>query len=119
MTLFSDGLSAGFDSIEDVAGQEVTYSYDGQEITVTAVLGQNQAQETNMGGRMLVTNRDADFLIRPSELKIGGNPVEPKRGNVITLADGTVFKVAAGAGGPCWRYSDSNKTFYRIQTVRA
>jgi hypothetical protein len=120
MSLFDEAMGFCYDAIEDVGGEEITYIYDGASSDpIVAVPGQETSQEENISGRSFLTNRNIDWMIRKDRLVIGGRSIEPKRGNIIQRADGRRYKVAAPAGGPCWRWSDGSETYYRIQTITA
>jgi hypothetical protein len=112
-------MESTFEALEDLGGEEVTYRYAGIELNgVIAVAGKEQSLEPQMGGRTTVTQRTMDFLIHRERLKVGNTYIQPQRGNLITRESGVSYRVLAPNGGPCWRWSEGQEVYYRIQTVR-
>ena len=114
MGLMSDAMSFASSELAVAGGEEVQYKHNGVSTPVIAVPTNGQSQETPTGGRMVLTARSLDFLIAKSLLA-----TEPVRGDEITRANGSKYKVFAAQGGPCWRWSDPGENYYRIQTIKA
>lgn len=115
MSLFSDAIRDAVPSLEDVAGELVTYSADGTGYPdIVAIPGQTEAPEVSTGAQTFLASKTFDWIISKSRLPV----VEIKRGNTITRADGSVYRVASSGGGACWRYSGPEEAYVRIQTVR-
>ncbi|HBE72473.1 MAG TPA: hypothetical protein DDW52_30435 [Planctomycetaceae bacterium] len=118
MSLFTDSMSLGFTAAEDVGGEYVDYDYSGTVECIYVVPGRVVGIQTNTGGRMQTAQRTLDFMIRRDRLVIDDIPREPQRGNIITRADGSSWKVTGPSSSePVWRYSDSSLSYYRVQTV--
>lgn len=115
MSLFSDAMMDAVPVLEDVAGEPVTYSADGTNYPdIIAIPGQTENPEVSTGAQTLVASKSFDWLISKSRIPVA----EVKRGNTITRADGSVYRVAAPSGGACWRYSGPEEAYVRIQSVR-
>jgi len=87
-------------------------------VEVTATIGQTLfAVDNGEGAALQVESRD--YLIRASNLVLGGGPVLPRRGDQIhELQDGVIFiyEVMAPGDEPVWRYSDPYRRTLRIHT---
>ena len=110
---FADTMKAG-------AGVTVLYSRSGQSPrTITAWVGRTLfsiAEPGSAGNR--VEWGDRDYLIAAIDIASLG---EPQRGDRITevLAEGTVvFEVMPPSGEPAWRWSDQQRTVYRVHCKR-
>jgi len=115
MSLFSDAMNEAVYVLEDVAGELVTYSSDGTDYAnIVAVAGQTEAPEVSTGAQTLVATKTVDWIIKTSRVPVA----DIKRGNTITRADGSKYRVAAPNGGACWRYNGAEESYVRIQTVR-
>lgn len=110
--MFSESMEFGFSSIEDSAGEEVSYIINNVAHSLIAVPARELGSEPQAGGRTAVTNRSVDFLIRKDLL-----PTQPVRGHEIVRANGSRYRTMPVNGGPVWRWSDGTETYYRIQTV--
>ena len=117
MNDFADSLQAGFEVIEDQAGVLVTYRFDSGEIqNLLAVPGKRRSQIDTLG-RATIANREKDWLVRKDRMVFNGQPVVPKKGNLLTEENGNRYRVAAPSGGLDWEWSDQTETYYRIHTV--
>ena len=71
------------------------------------------------GVRMVRTDRD--FIVRAADLVLGGDVVEPQRGDTVRETVGAavhVYEVLAPPGESEWRYSDPHRTILRIHAKR-
>lgn len=120
MSLFSDALSAGFSGIEDVSGESIVYFDGANEIPVeNAVRGESDFEEFPSEGEVRIRTNHVSWLVRPAKLvAANGEGFEPQRGHRLTAEDGETFEVYPGPDGKHWRWSDSRKTYFRINTVR-
>lgn len=62
---------------------------------------------------------DRDYLIRTTDLVLGGSPVEPERGDLILEVRGgrrEVYEVGAPQSEQPWRWSDEHHTMIRVHT---
>ena len=97
------------------ASRQVTYRRGEQSVGLRATLGRSDPTIDNGAGFPLGIAA-ADFIVTPSDLVIGGNPVEPAAGDRITDQDGRVFEVLEVPGGMPWRFTDPERTAMRIHT---
>lgn len=105
-------------AVQTAAGVTVTYARGVEQVTLTAVVGRT-AFASNEQGAARVEFGDRDYLIAVADLVIGGRAVEPADGDTVTDADGQRFEVKRpGTGEPAWRYSDPQRTTYRLHTKR-
>lgn len=113
MSIFGDAMNDAVASLEDVAGEYVTYTSDGVDyLNILAIPGKEDAPESPTGGNTMVAVRSVDWMIAKARLPIP----EPKRGNTITRADGRKYTVASPNSGPCWQWSGPYEAYYRIQS---
>lgn len=117
--LLHDGQAWLTDQLQEHAATEVTYRRGGEEVTVRAVIGRTLLKlDDGMGGvRMEWTDRD--YLIRATDLVLGGSPASPQRGDQIREVVGgstLVFEVLAPEGEPPWRYADPHRQMFRLHT---
>ena len=118
MSYFAEALSSGFDAIESIAGETVTYTRGQLTATVTATMGQSETEDIDGGGQQKIVSRSIDWLIRPDDLALDGDSIQPSVGDRITSEDGRVFDVSL-VGGSVWRWSDARRNCFRIHTVEA
>ena len=117
MSLFSDALSSGFSAIQDVAGEPIVYAFGSSSIAITAVVGQTEFEDVQSDGEIRTLVKSVDFLIKPSDLRFGDDPVEPAKGAKITWRS-QEFVLMPGLDTHAWRWSDGLQTHYRVHTVR-
>ncbi len=96
---------------------DVVYRRGAEEVAVRATIGRTLLQlDDGMGGvRMEWTDRD--YLIRAADLALGGNQVQPQRGDQIretVEAQTLVYEVLAPGNEPPWRWADPHRQMYRI-----
>jgi hypothetical protein len=97
----------------------VTYQRGGDSVQVPATTGQTVFRfDDAAGGTARYVSRD--FLVRVADLVINGEAIEPRRGDqVIETSGGKVYThevMPFGSDEPEWRYSDPQRTTYRIHT---
>lgn len=120
MGLLSGAQSWLTSTLRTDAGVTVTYSRTGQtSLTLTAMVGRtafSQIPGNDAGGAAVIWG-DRDYFVRVADLTYG----EPRKGDRITeVINGVAvtFECQAPGGEPCWRYSDQERTLYRIHTKR-
>ena len=118
--LLDTGLAWLGDQLHTHASRPVTYRRGDQQVVVNATLGRKDFEaDSQDGGRLYF--RSNDFLIRTTDLVLGGVPVLPERADQIDVDfDGTTatFEVLAQDGIPPWEFSDPFQQILRIHTKK-
>lgn len=113
MNLFEKATGWLDTMVKAAAGRTVTYTRGAESITLTAVVGQTSSV-SNTEVAVMVQSGDRDYLIAVDDLTFG----EPRSGDRIGES-GLTFEVQEpGTGEPAWRYSDPERTQYRLHTKR-
>lgn len=111
MGLIVDGLSMLNTSLFASEGESVTYSRFGTSATLTVIFGSTAFEEETRAGAVLQT-RSIDALAKTADVTAAGL-VEPRPADRITRG-ALVYEVVAIGGGPCWTYSDTERSRMRI-----
>lgn len=117
--LLEQGAAWLADQRDTYLSSPVTYQRGGDSVEVQATTGQTVFRyDDAAGGTVRYISRD--FLIRVEDLVINGSVIQPRRGDrVIETANGRVYThevMPFGNDEPEWRYSDPQRTTYRIHT---
>ncbi len=122
MSLISQAVTLALATINTLAGVNVTYGRTGQTpiANVSAVPGSTLSQIAADEASMLWT-RTRDYLIPAASLNFGSGAVEPAEGDTITEVDPLsghtyTFAVLPMGAEPAWRWSDPQRSTYRIHT---
>lgn len=93
----------------------ITYSRNGQTVTVNAMVEPSQFPSLgDEGGATKYETRG--YLIESSTLILGGTVVVPEIDDTIT--EGTrVYIVPKKTDGPRWEYADENRLLIRVNTT--
>lgn len=91
--------------LADVAGETVTYNGE----PVRAVAASSTLKVNDEYGTSVIV-RTFDFIVAVSAI-----PGEPQKGDEI-VRQGRRYVVTSPGGEPCWRYSGTAETTYRIHT---
>jgi hypothetical protein len=86
---------------------------------VNATLGRRDFEADSTEGRLYI--RANDFLVRTTDLVLGGQAILPERGDQIDVdfsGQVATFEVLAQDGIPPWEYSDPHQLMLRIHTKR-
>lgn len=107
-------------AVRRVTGKRVTYTQNSNSVVIKkAAIGSklHRVDDLVEGTAIRVISRD--YLIAVSELRINNVLIEPQRGDEIT--DGTaIFRVIPAVDDePCWEYSDTGRSTYRIHTAQS
>src|SRR4051794_36949689 len=100
------------------AAQTVTFLRGDSSVSLTAQIGRTEFQLDN-GNGLFTATESRDYLVRACDLMLDDIEVVPQKGDRFIegdLADGNVFEVLNPAGGDLWRWSDPERTRYRIHT---
>ena len=93
----------------------VIYSRGTSSVRVRATVGRSNFEYNDAEG-LVTHSRTRDYLVNVRDLKLDYIPCEPIAGDRITEIDGTTYEVQAVNGEPVWRWSDPQRTVYRIHT---
>lgn len=121
MSLMSRGMA--FVAAKTVTAAAVTVIYTSQElgggVPVAAVVGEVAEIVPGTNPPARAEHRERDYLITVAALAAHGMLEPPRVGDTITEsingADKT-FEVIRKTSEPGWRYSDPDRTTYRIHT---
>jgi hypothetical protein len=117
MGMFIEGLQKHNARLFESAGIQILYLRGQIEIQLPAVLGATSwADETTDDAYLGI--KSVDFIIKPEDLNIAGDLVEPSRGDRIRHA-GFDYDLIQTNNGTFWSWSDGFKTFYRVHTSRS
>lgn len=120
-----DMLAQGLAWLEDQRHahltRQVVYERGGETIEVLATIGRTLFEQVDASGGVVQKFESRDFLVRASDLVLGGRPTLPKSGDRIRETSGeqvVVYEVLTPLGGnePPYRYSDPNRRTLRIHT---
>lgn len=95
------------------AGQSVTYQRQSDTVTLTAVVGGSAGASVDAGGVAYSVNT-VDFLIAAADLVLGGQEIEPQRGDRIIWGSRVYVVSAENAGERPFRESGPGRTMWRI-----
>lgn len=117
MAGFQDAISVAFQTLQDSAGVDVTYTSGATFGTVQAIPANTLAETVDESNAMVKTRRK-DYLVSVAALAAIGISDHPQRGDTIeeTLGD-TVYKWEAigPSGQPPWVWHDGPiQETYRI-----
>jgi hypothetical protein len=116
--MLRDGAAWLADQRRAFMSRTVTYQRGQDEVDLPATIGQTVFNLTDEYGAT-IRHVTRDFLIAAEDLVIDGAFVEPRRGDRIreTTAGVTFVHEVIGMGGEsAWRYSDRDRTTFRIHT---
>jgi hypothetical protein len=104
------------------AGVSVTYSRGNEAVPLTAWVGRTQAltDGRSQTPQVKVDIGERDYLIPVAELHQSGFG-EPQKGDRITeVLNGceVTFEVSPAEGVPAWKWSDAERTRYRVLTKK-
>lgn len=84
---------------------------------IRCVIGHTDAERT-VDESMVMQTRLRNYLVDVVAYQINGRTAEPQRGDRIIEPGGAVYEILPPAGEPAWRYSDPQRTRYRLHARR-
>lgn len=112
---FDQLTSLGLDRMRENAGRTITYTRGADSVELTAVVGNSGHDQLDDTG-MPVTAQSRDYIVKATDLVLGGTAVLPVAGDEVTDGSST-FAVRSIGSDAAWRYSDAARTTLRIHTV--
>lgn len=117
MADFSDIRDALFAATSALMGGNVTYHRGNSSVEVTATRGRSDFQSVSDGQTVEIQSRTSDFLIKASDLVIGGNVITPAAGDKIRWVEGSITQVYEVTNPP-FTQSDTHGYYLRIHAYR-
>lgn len=119
--MLQDGMAWLNDKLRKHVSRQVIYRRGRQSATVTATVGMTLLKLGDEYGGVRIERTDRDYLIAAADLVLGGQQIEPERGDVIEDVNdpGELlrrYEVRAPENEPAWRWSDPFKIVARIHT---
>jgi len=118
-TPLESAINSAYAVLDATAGISVTYHRGPDQVSVTAVPGQ-QRREINADFDQRLEAKRKDFLIDAADLILNSVVVTPARGDRIKQIDGSttyVYEVRPDGTDPAWRWSDRHFRRRRIHTL--
>jgi hypothetical protein len=113
-----NAISTALRTVRRVAGGKVTFKRGSQSVELTAAVGSKLHRDDDLVEGTSVRIVTRDYLIGVAELKLDYQLVEPQEGDLIIDGSNQYKVVSAVEGEPCWSYSDTAQSTYRIHTIR-
>lgn len=94
--------------------EAVTYQRSsGSGFAINATIGRTGSDQLTEG-EMVAGIKVRDYIFRAVDLRVAGTFVAPRRGDLVTDADGQVWEVVEIGGEECWRWSTEYKDSVRV-----
>ena len=116
--LLEQGAAWLCDQRTEFASQSIVYGRAALAVVLDASLGVTNVEFEEVAG-VVEQFSSRDFIVKASDLVLGGAAVEPQRGDRIEITlSGVlcVFEVLAPTGMECWKWSDPYCKAMRIHT---
>lgn len=118
----ADLLQTGSTWLEDQRHQHMTrpvvYLRGGESVGLDATVGRTVFEQQDQFGSLQRTE-SRDYLVRASDLVLGGAQIEPTVGDRIREPSGTsalLYEVMSPGNEPPFRFSDPERSTLRIHT---
>lgn len=96
----------------------ITYRREAESVDLAATIGRTVFEQADESG-FIRKVESRDFLVRRTDLVLGGTETLPKAGDRVREADGAlmqVYEVMAPGGEPPFRWSDPYRKVLRIHS---
>lgn len=124
MAIFESGMAELARVFKASAAIDIIYhrGVDSAVLIGKAWVGRTKFRVSDTQGSRLIYS-DRDFLIKCDDLRVNALLIEPQLGDwieqVFTNVEGNqIFELMNPDNEPAWRYSDPQRTIYRIHTKR-
>lgn len=119
MNLFAKARDWLGPKLEESAGGTLTLTRGGESTALVPFVRGQVAFRSEADGGVRVQIGDRDYLVAVSEYVIGGTLVKPENGDQFQETGASeVWEIQDVPGEPAWRYSDPERTRYRIHVKR-
>lgn len=116
--LLEQGVSWLDGQIHAHAARTVTYRRGADSVQMAATIGRTPFEQVDESG-FVHKVESRDFLLRTSDLVLGGAQVLPAEGDRVEEIDGSdthTYEVMSPGDEPPWRYSDPYRKRLRVHT---
>lgn len=117
--MLDDAMSWLTDSLLDNMSVGVVYQRGALAVGLRALAGRTLLKLNDEDGGIRMEWVDRDYLIKTSDLLLGGSLAHPERGDRVFETKGGVrhvYEVGAPQGETPWRWSDEFHTMIRVHT---
>jgi hypothetical protein len=113
-------IAAAMNTLRQVAGVTVTYQRGAARVTLRATPARTEYDEVSAEG-LVIRQQLRDYLVRASDLVLGGAATLPAEGDEILESDAQTgktytYRVLPVPSGETWRYADPHRQELRIHT---
>lgn len=115
MSIFEDLVAVGLDAADEFAGQDATYTRGQTTLPIRVIPSSAASMDT--GGDAVSQIKVFNFLVKPSELKIGGVAIVPQRGDQVIWKE-QIYSVLPGTGASSFTESDTHEFLIEIHTTK-
>lgn len=109
-------IAAAFDSLLALQGRAVTYRRGPQSTALTAVKSVRRIEGIDASGAAVLVEK-TDWLVRASDLTLGGLAAAPEEGDQVEETIGAAkatYEAMPDGKEPHGRYADAARTWWRI-----
>lgn len=111
----ADAIASIQQTRKDTMAETITYSRGSSSVQISATRGRSEFEVIDQNGiQHDLTSQD--FICHVSDLVLDGSQKIPVPGDRVETSDGKAFEVMQMTGVPAYRFSDEQKTIYRIHT---
>jgi hypothetical protein len=116
-TRFRNALAAGLRTVQDYAGEDVSYIRGSATATITAIRGDKTTIEGGVGEENTVQTTRVDWIVNAAELDIASGLIVPRESDMIIDTDGVKYRVTKHPNdGKCARWME-HRLAMRIHTL--
>jgi len=115
MTFLKRSTSSLLAYLQAAGGESLTYCFDSIDIPVIGIKTEAMVMVETFSGQHNET-KITDWIIKGSDLQIGGEEIEPEEGNQIFYGD-EVYEVYPVGNQKPWEYVDPYKTILRVHSL--
>jgi hypothetical protein len=122
MSLMTDAVELHLDTLLDpeVAGELVEIRMGSSSVDIWAAMGKTDWDEPTGGdaGETYIGTSSTDFIVRRSDIVLGGSPIVPERGMLVIRSNGSEYGVMPGLNSAPAEPNDGQEKMFRIHTQK-